>query len=448
MARRRRRNRNIANNSLSRVFIYYDCIDTVEYIPCLSVGEVAASVGDPVRIECPSPDKLGSFIEVGIVPGEITRYTSTMTVRMTRDNLSLFRKLFNEQCSFNLVVAFGTCERPDKIRNFEKLIFFQNINVTSYSTDPLSVLSSGDRAIIEEVVDITFESYHEILPYIDLSLTRIEDSDANSFSFLFDNTVSNCISCIECTCNNVALSTNGITNIIASWQNNKNNLVMVNDAGVITVLNTDKFLNDDTVAILATSSLPLNIGETITSGTHSYVGTNDGRIFYIDDHLNNSVIQSTTGVEITSLYHKLDCDVIAGNSAGGVYWGTVDGMIESINSPTVDSVTAVADCGNFIIIGTSASQLFYNRKGQATWQLLDISCDDSAILSIECCNCISFFVGTEEAVYYSLDAFNSLTLLNNDYINYKHILCCPSSDAVTILSEDGNDIVILTTEME
>jgi len=159
---------NIARNDWSRAFLFKNGIDVCSpaysYFPCLGVDALSQDFGDVTRVECPDPFNYGKFIEVGNVTGEIGRMTTTLTTRLSRNELSLFRNFAVKGCGFDMHIHFGLCQKPNDFNAFDKMLIFEDVFVTSYGTDALSALQSADRESIMETIDITIGEYVEVVP--------------------------------------------------------------------------------------------------------------------------------------------------------------------------------------------------------------------------------------------------------------------------------------------
>lgn len=158
----------VARNDFSRAFIFKNgidvCVPTYQYFPCLGVDALSQDFGDITRIECPDPYNYGRYIEVAQVPGEIGRMTTTLTTRLSRTELSLFRNFAVRGCGFDLHLHFGLCQKPNDFNAFDKMMIFEDVFVTSYGTDALSALQSSDRETITETIDISVGNYYEVVP--------------------------------------------------------------------------------------------------------------------------------------------------------------------------------------------------------------------------------------------------------------------------------------------
>lgn len=158
----------VARNDLSRAFLFKNGIDVCTpsylYFPCLGVDALSQDFGDVTRIECPDPYNYGKYIEVAQVPGEISRMTTTLTTRLSRTELSLFRNFAVKGCGFDMHIHFGLCQKPNDFNAFDKMLIFEDVFVTNYGTDALTALQSSDRETIMETIDITIGNYVEVVP--------------------------------------------------------------------------------------------------------------------------------------------------------------------------------------------------------------------------------------------------------------------------------------------
>lgn len=186
----------LARNDLARMFLFsagvQSAVPTYKYYPCAGVDGLSQDFGEVTRIECPDPFAYGKFIEVDSIPGEISRLTTTLSTRLPRTELSVFRGLATQGCSFDLHLHFGLCARPTDFNTYDKVLVFENVTVTSYGTDPLVVLTSGDRAEIGETADISVGNYYEIVP---LSYAETDTVNVALASALIDAVYADVQSC-------------------------------------------------------------------------------------------------------------------------------------------------------------------------------------------------------------------------------------------------------------
>lgn len=445
---RKRKNNNvirIADNGLGRVYIHYCCIGNVDYFSCMGVDSVTASRPEPEYLYCPSDSSYGKFDIIGAVPGEKSTYTSSINTYLTLDDVSFMKRFFDLDCEFNISIHYGECDSPKDFYSFDKMLLLKNVRITDYDLSSLVALQAGDRQQIDETVGVSFEDLLVFLPYSELSETRIENVTVNSFSILRDNTCNSCTACAICYCSNLGLATNGLQNAIVSWQNRRDQILFVSDIGSVQGINATEYIENQSVVTEVAYAISLEVGDTVSVGTYQHVGTTLGHVYHIADNNVVTEILDTNGVAITSLYHKENNDILIGTADGSLYTGNAETIIANITSPTTDQISAVAICDNNYLVGTNTGLLYSSVDGANTWQSVAMPSDGSAVLSIECCDCVSFFVGTENNLFYSLDSMQSLEVLHCDYTNYKQILCCDFSQDVTILAEDGTDSIILST---
>lgn len=163
-------NMDLARNDLARVFLFRDGIykagAAAEFLNALGVDGLSQDRGDITSIEAPSPIRYGEFVEVAALPGEVSRMTTSLSGRMSRTELSTFYSLFDDNCKFDLHLHFGQCQRPDDFNQYDKVMVLEDVFVTSFSTDPLVAIQSGDRAAINESIDISIGSFYEIVSLI------------------------------------------------------------------------------------------------------------------------------------------------------------------------------------------------------------------------------------------------------------------------------------------
>lgn len=168
---------NIARNDLSRAFLFLNginrCGDTPTYMPCLISDGLSQDFGDRTKVECPDPNRFGEFVEQDTIPGEISRVTTTLTAKFDRKARSTLLNLSKGGCGFDLQLHFGLCTNPNDFNAYDKVLVYDDVNITSYGTDSLGALGSADRAEITETVDISFREVFEVvsLSYIERGAT-------------------------------------------------------------------------------------------------------------------------------------------------------------------------------------------------------------------------------------------------------------------------------------
>lgn len=155
----------ILKNSQSRVFITEDGsrIDrNPAYTACMKAGGLSQDFGDITRIECPSPDRFGEFVEVAQSQGAIGRVSVTLTGRYALDVASTLLRMAKKRCSTTLHILFGKCRNPLELNKFEKTIIISDARYINYSTDDLGALGSDEEAGIGESADVSGSEIYEL----------------------------------------------------------------------------------------------------------------------------------------------------------------------------------------------------------------------------------------------------------------------------------------------
>jgi hypothetical protein len=154
-------------SSKSRVFIMEGRArgDHVpSYESCLRVTGVSRNYGDVESVECPDPSNYGAFIEVAQIKGATERATTTLEGRYALELRSTLLRLANEGCSVDVQLHLGECTDPSAFNTFKKSLVLENVLLTTFGTDDLGALESGDNAVVNETADISAEGLYEILP--------------------------------------------------------------------------------------------------------------------------------------------------------------------------------------------------------------------------------------------------------------------------------------------
>ena len=159
---------NLARNDLTRAFIFSNGVnrfgDSPLFAPRMGMDGLSKDIGEPSNIEVPSATKYGAFDVALALPGEESRMTSTLQGYMSMSEASLFNQLAKQRCNFDLHLHFGMCTNPSDFNTYDKVLIFQDVLVTSYNTEALVALTSGDRAQINESLDVSIGDWFEVLP--------------------------------------------------------------------------------------------------------------------------------------------------------------------------------------------------------------------------------------------------------------------------------------------
>jgi photosystem II stability/assembly factor-like uncharacterized protein len=163
------------------------------YESCLRMLGITQSFGDIEKIECPDPNEYGKFITVGQTRGAVERATTSLEGRYALNLRSTLLTLAKRGCSVDVHLHVGECKDPSDFNDFDKAIVLEDTFLTSYNTDDIGALASGDDAAVNENADISAESIYEILT---TSYTKKAESEV--VNEVLDVTLCDTVSCGDC----------------------------------------------------------------------------------------------------------------------------------------------------------------------------------------------------------------------------------------------------------
>jgi photosystem II stability/assembly factor-like uncharacterized protein len=186
----------ITKMSNSRVFLI-EGRARADHVPsyksCLRMTAVTQGFGDIERIECPDPHRYGQFIEVGQIRGATERATTSLEGRYPLNAVSDLLRLARKGCSIDVQVHFGSCTDPSAFNKFEKDLVFEGAYLTTYNTEDLGALASGDNAVVNETGDLSAISVYELIP-----ITYARRADSVITNEILDVVICDSVSCGEC----------------------------------------------------------------------------------------------------------------------------------------------------------------------------------------------------------------------------------------------------------
>ncbi len=157
---------NPVHTGQSRVFLIEDRAgpgNVAEYQGPARVASLEQDFGEPDRIEQPDPNRYGKFIEVGEVPTEVSRPTTSLE-SLYEFGLSDLLRMAKKGCQFDVQIHLGDCEDPsDFINGWRKIIIMEKARFTSASTSDLGALASGDGEQITQEGDISAREFYEVI---------------------------------------------------------------------------------------------------------------------------------------------------------------------------------------------------------------------------------------------------------------------------------------------
>lgn len=138
-------------------------VDTsFDFHNCMKIDGLDKSFGDVEPIYCPDPRQYDSFIEIDVVRGADSRWTSTLSGKLPATAYSPLETLAIQKCPFNLQVHYGRCARPDDFNTFDSAIVLIDVRLTGYNLSTLTALNPGERATIDESAAISAKNMYRL----------------------------------------------------------------------------------------------------------------------------------------------------------------------------------------------------------------------------------------------------------------------------------------------
>jgi len=133
------------------------------YMSQVVAGGISQDFGDITSIEVPNPNKFDDFVEIGTIRGAQDRATVTLTGHYAREIKSELLRLARKKCSIDVHINFGSCTDPTDYNRFDKKIVLEDARLTNWSSEDVGALTSDDRAVIDESVDLAAREVYEIV---------------------------------------------------------------------------------------------------------------------------------------------------------------------------------------------------------------------------------------------------------------------------------------------
>jgi hypothetical protein len=156
-----------ATTGLSRVFIIEGRAGPrfePEYFSCYRAQALTKNFGDVTDIECPDPTRPGSFVKIGSFQSGEERATITLEGRYAIDLRSRLLRLAKNKCPVDVQLHFGDCEDLSDPTSFKKILYLEDVFMTTYNTEDLGSLQSDDIAAVNESVDLSAAEIYDVVP--------------------------------------------------------------------------------------------------------------------------------------------------------------------------------------------------------------------------------------------------------------------------------------------
>jgi hypothetical protein len=146
-------------------------------------------LGDITPVRNPSQSAYDQFDVVDEVRGDEDLPTTSLIGRF-----GLVNPILTTKCPFDVQAHYGKCLDPtDFIGGWDKILAFERARFTSRSSEDLTALESGDRAMITLTGEITARMLWEINP-----LLLAEEAGAEVILHVHDVVIYDTVSCGEC----------------------------------------------------------------------------------------------------------------------------------------------------------------------------------------------------------------------------------------------------------
>jgi len=387
----------LAKNNYSRVFLFKNGIyanESGSYVTAMAVDSLAQDRGDVTPIQEPSDENYGQFVEIDQIPGELSRMTTTLTGRMSRTEVSTFYDLFKKACAFDLHLHFGLCQKPTDFVKYDKALIFENVFVTSFGTDPLVALASGDVAVIQETLDISIGNFFEVVP---LKYT-IKGSNETVDGAIVDVTISDSASCggdcedsstgwnkiftasddykayvsgdggLNWTAFDVAASP-PVGETIVGGTVIGNYYVLVDTAGTLWYAEKKGLLDGDVTNFASvTTSItdPLEISAYRNDG---YIAAANGVVWKVTESLSPEIVDngSSTTEDLQGVHSTKDVTVAVGTAGAVIYSYDGELWFEATAPASISLVSVAVKSKTNWLVGSANGQVWVTVDSGKTW---------------------------------------------------------------------------------
>jgi hypothetical protein len=124
---------------------------------------LSKSFGDVTDIECPDPNRPGAYIKIGEIQAGDERATMALEGRYALDIRSRLLQLAQRKCPLDVQLHFGDCEDLTNRNDYKKILFLEDARLSSYDTEDLGSLQSGDTAAINETVELSATKIYDVI---------------------------------------------------------------------------------------------------------------------------------------------------------------------------------------------------------------------------------------------------------------------------------------------
>lgn len=461
-----------ARNAYSRVFLIERRARGDRepvYHSSLAAGAVEQSLGDLEKIEVPDPDVYGGFVEIGTIRGSEERPTVSLSGRYAADLASTLIRLAKIKCDSDVQIHFGACQNPASFNEFDKALVLEGAAITSWSSDELGALESGDQAVVNETAELSATKFYEVLP-----LKFSERGAAAVTGAILDIVTADSIGCGECEdesdgCQKIyavtgaapgspstpadllyspdgglnwyATDVDGASTETPGGVMRINNYIVVPTDGNalyyilqsalpgLVAATTDPSFTQVTTGFVA-SKTPADCW---SSGSKGFIAAAGGYVYAVTDPTSGVTVLdagNATTEDLGAIHSPDGTVVIAGGANGAVVFST-DGVTFTLaTAPSANTINTVWAMNSRVFwAGDSGGALFYSTDAGTTWTSKGFTGSGSGSV-----NDIAF--ATESVAYLAHDTAATVGRLLRSYDGGYSWVVLPE-DSSTLQDNDG-----------
>lgn len=158
--------RTVVRSDMSRVWAMEDGAGPAvepEYMGVWKAGPPSWDFGEAAKIEIPSDVNYMQYQEVGSIPGETGKPTMSFEAYYT-EAISDMLRMARRECYHDFQVHIGKCGSVQDFNGgWSKILVLEHARISNWSADDIGDLTSGDRAAVNESIDVQGTNLYEIL---------------------------------------------------------------------------------------------------------------------------------------------------------------------------------------------------------------------------------------------------------------------------------------------
>lgn len=454
---------------------------------CMIAGEVSFNQNVTVtRKKCPSTIERGRFDTVyTVVQRDDPEITTSLENRLPADMRSLFLKLNNANCRFDMVWAYGVCSDPNDYNEFDRIEAFLDVIVTSYDHDQTGAFD--EETLTDDVLE-TIEV--EALEYFDYVKPTQRLADTPAAGTVYDVVIAdtrNCADTVEC---EETTKSDGTQKVFALVGDGTDLFIRYSEDGGVTwstspaVTTIGDPLTRPTsltwvgryLVISAQSSVVGDVDyvyalrDDVLAGTATWVAVNDAAVGAIGvgfnlreagtayfagaagslRYITSSTITASSAVTGSPVGANA-FNAINGYDASSIYAvGDSDTIVRISNGVATavtatgggNDITAVAALSRSkVVVGDDAGDIYFSANRGSSWQL--VASLSARINAIAFANRLIGYALVGDSLFYTADGGCTWTELDSTFT-----VAAAPTDVTSIQVGDGGNYVLFNSFTE